>query len=198
MAVLIVMGMTKRPRYRDFWSIKPHLKSEWFNDMFQRERFEAIHHTMLHCSEPTAQSKSKVEPFVESLIKEFQAAFYPFQCISIDEMCIGWKGRFMYKMYNPSKPSKYHMKTFGLCNSATGYVFNLLIYFRKETSYDPSLDVNSESAIKVFTTLMKPLSKGHHVFADRYYTTYNLLQHLLKEHHYYTGTVQVNRKFFPP
>ena len=103
-------------------------------------------------------------------------------------------------MYNPSKTSKYHVKTFRLCDSATGYVFNLLIYFGKETSYDPSLDVNSESAIKVFTTLMmmKPLSKGHTVFADRYYTTYNLLQQLLKEHHYYIGTVQVNRKFFPP
>ena len=60
------------------------------------------------------------------------------------------------------------------------------------------LDVNSKSAIKVFTTLMKPLSKGHHVFADRYYTTYNLLQHLLKEHHYYTSTDQVNHKFPPP
>ena len=114
LSVLIVMGMNNRPRFRDFFSKKPHLRSEWFNDMFTRDRFEAIHYTMLHCSEVGAQGKAKIEPFVDSLLSKFQDAFYPFQEVSIDEMVIGWKGRFASKQYNPSKPSKYHVTTFGL------------------------------------------------------------------------------------
>ena len=152
---------------------------------------------MLHCCEVDAQGKSKVEPFINSLLVKYQEAFYPFEEVCIDEMVIGWKGRFKSKQYNPSKPSKYHIKTFGLCDSATGYVMNLFIYFGVDTSYDPDIDPTSESAIKVFDTLLKPLSKGHHLFADRYYTTYNLIDHLLKEHFFYTGTVNVNRKNFP-
>ena len=101
-------------------------------------------------------------------------------------------------MYNPSKPAKYHVKTFGLCDSATGYCFNILIYFGSETSYAAHIDPESESAIKVFDTLMQPLAKGHHVFADRYYTTYNLVKHLKEKQFYYTGTVRSDRKNFPP
>ena len=198
LSILVAMGMDNKPRFRDYWSTKPHMKCEWFNDMLVRDRFEAIHYTMLHCSETEADGKAKVEPFINDLVENFQKSFYPFQEVSIDEMVIGWKGRFKYKMYNPQKPSKYHVKTFGLCDSSTGYVVNLLIYFGKDTSYGPHIDPDSESAIKVFSTLLKPLSKGHHIYADRYYTTYNLVRYLLREHQYYTGTVQVNRKNFPP
>ena len=84
LAVLIVMGMDDRPRFKDYWSTKEYLKCDWFRDMFSRERFEAIHHTMLHCSEVDANGKAKIEPFVFKIVGRFQDAFYPFQEISID------------------------------------------------------------------------------------------------------------------
>ena len=39
---------------------------------------------------------------------------------------------------------------------------------------------------------------GHHIFADRYYTTRALIDYLVKEKTYYTGTSQTNRKGFTP
>ena len=66
-------------------------------------------------------------------------------------------------MYNPNKPKKYHIKTFGVCNHY----------------------------------LLRPLGAGHHVFVDRYYTTYNLITYLSSKNTYYTGTLQSNRKNFP-
>ena len=71
--------------------------------------------------------KSKIEPFLNLLLVKFQSAFYPGENLSLDEMVIKWKGRSKYKMYNPNKPEKYHIKTFGLCDSLTGYAYNLLI-----------------------------------------------------------------------
>lgn len=44
---------------------------------------------------------------------------------------------------------------------------------------------------------MQPLHKGHHIYADRFYTTYNLVMYLLDNQFYYTGTVQSNHKHFP-
>lgn len=42
---------------------------------------------------------------------------------------------------------------------------NLLFYFGRNTSYDPEVDTASGQAIKVFSTLMKPLGNGLHIFA---------------------------------
>ena len=106
-------------------------------------------------------------------MQRFQDNFYPYEELSLDKMAIGWKGRWHFKQYNATKPKKYHVKTFGLCDSATGYVFNVLIYFGSNTSYDPQSDPNSGHAVKVLDTLMEPLrTTGHHIFADRFYTTY--------------------------
>ena len=99
-------------------------------------------------------------------------------------------------MYNPNKPEKYHIKTFGLCDSITGYAYNLLIYFGKDTSFKEDFNVgNSE---KIFEYLMRPLGTGHHIFADRYYTMHQLVTYLIAEKTYFTGTLMANRKNFPP
>ena len=69
------------------------------------------------------------------LIANYQKAFYPYEDVSVDEMVIKYKGRWKNKQYNPSKPSKY-IKTFGLCDSATWYAFNILNFFGSDTSYN--------------------------------------------------------------
>ena len=66
-------------------------------------------------------TQEKIKPFLNKLVANFQAAYYPYQDVSIDEMVIQWRGHWKYKQYNLNKPSKYHIKTFGLCDSATGY-----------------------------------------------------------------------------
>lgn len=138
-AVTTAMGIDKRPSIMDYWSTYPPLFTPWYHQMFTRRRFEAIHSTMLHCSRTEAQAKEKVEPFIKSLVRKFQESFYPFRNLSIDEMVVGWKRRFRHRQYNPSKPSKFHIKTYGLCDSLTGYVYNLLPYFVRDTSFNPNI-----------------------------------------------------------
>ena len=97
-------------------------------------------------------------------------------------------------MYNPNKPEKYHIKSFGLCDSWTGYAYNLLIYFGAETFDDIGDTGQSE---KIFHSLLKPLGTGHHLFADRYYTTYKLIEYLIAKKTYCTGTLMASCKNFP-
>ena len=120
LAVLTNMGIDKRAAVRDYFSSTPNQFTLWYHQMFDRECFEVIYHTTLHVGEPDATGKSKVEPFMNRLIDSYNNAFTPYQEVSIDEMIIGWKGRWKYKQYNASKPHKYHIKSFGLVDSATG------------------------------------------------------------------------------
>ena len=125
-----------------------------------RDRFEAIHHTMFHVSDnDEKKAKDKIEQFMNELIHQFQAAFYPFQNVSIVEMLIKYKGRWKNKQYNPPKSD-----------------FS-----------------NSE---KIFEYLFSPLGSGHHVFADKFYTTYSLIQYLTNKKYFYRGTIQSNQKNF--
>ena len=170
----------------------PIYHSTFYKEMFTRPRFELLYHTMLHVSAIDSTSKNNVEPFINRFIEKFQQAFYSDKNISVDEMVIGFKGRWKYKQYNASKPSKYNISTFGRCDSNTGYMNNVLIYFGKDTSYLAANDFGM--AEKVSDHLMQPLGTGHHIFTDRRYTTHKLLQFVSLRKQYYTGTLNLNRK----
>ena len=199
LSVLTTMGVDHRASIEDYHSQHMALYTPYYTQMFSLKRFQILYSTMLHVGEVDAQGKAKIEPFVDLMVGKFNKAFTPFQNIAIDEMVIGWKGRWKYTQYNASKPSKYHIKSFGMTDSATGYVLNLLTYYGTETSYDPEADQDSGQAVKVFDTLLNVIhGKGYHIFADRYYTTRRLIDHLAQRELHYTGTVQSNRVGFPP
>ncbi|BFZ21097.1 hypothetical protein BsWGS_24136 [Bradybaena similaris] len=172
------MGINRRPSIRDYWSKSELMYNKFYHTMFPRDRFEIIYHTMLHCSDSASENKDKIEPYMNLLIENFNQAFYPYENLSIDEMVIGFTGRWKYKQYNSSKPKKYHIKTFGLVDATTGYVLNILTYFGASTSYDPAADTNSGMAVKLFDTLLRHVGTGHHIFADRHYTTAELVRHI--------------------
>ena len=109
-------------------------------------------------------------------------------------MVIGFHGRWQYKQFNASKQSKYHIKTFGLCDSQTGYVYNIFTYYGSQTAYHPDLNPKCSQAIKVFEKLLRPLQKGHHIFAYKFYTSMPLLRYLRSKGFHYTGTVDTRRK----
>nr|KAI8733874.1 piggyBac transposable element-derived protein 4-like [Biomphalaria glabrata] len=67
----------------------------------------------------------------------------------------------------------------------------------KNTSFDPNSDKDGGQAVQIFRTLLGVIGRGYHVFADRFFTTRKLVDYLLSEEQYYTGTVQFTRKGFP-
>ncbi|CAG5114854.1 unnamed protein product, partial [Candidula unifasciata] len=186
LSVVIAMGITPKHDIKDYWSTMNHKFTPWFEVMFPRTKLLLIYQSMLHASEPNAQSQAKTEPFVKNLVAKFQSAFYPYENFL-----------FHAKQYNAAKPHKYHIKTFGLWDSITGYVYNLLIYFGAKTAYNPMLDPTSTHAVKVFLTLLHGVASYHHLFADRLYISLPLIQFLLSRKLNYTETVNKNRKGLP-
>ena len=195
--LIIAMGLNPLPAMRKYWSKKEVYNSPLFRKLFSKDRFEAIFSSMLHVGNKDSEGKEKIEPFLNDLVTNFNKVYYPFQNLSLDEMVIGFTGRRQFKQYNASKPKKYHIKSFGLVDATTGYILNILVYFGSGTSYDPAADVDGSMAVKVFQTLLQNVGSGHHIYADRYYTTRKLVDYLLSRQTYYTGTLNLNRVGFP-
>jgi len=77
LAVVIAMGIDKRPTIAEYWSTDDTLYTPWYGQQFSRNRFEMIYSTMLHAVDVAdeLEKKDKIEPFLNMLLQKFQAAF---------------------------------------------------------------------------------------------------------------------------
>ena len=93
------------------------------------------------------------------------------------------------------------MKSFALCESDTGYIWNCFLYTGKETTdgFATELASYNYQATKIVLTLMDNLLEdGYHLYVDNWYTSYELCKVLLDYNTDCIGTLQINRKKLPP
>ena len=138
-AVLMHMGIKRQPTMRSYWSQDPRYSDAFVKKCFTRDRFEMLK-SALHVVNPaefTAQQQKekqkddpfwRVTPFTEHFSEMYRRYYVCEQNIDIDEMCIGFKGRHIARCYNSSKPEKWHLKTFCLNDSNTGYLHRFYMY----------------------------------------------------------------------
>ena len=72
----------------------------------------------------------------------------PKQNVAIDESLTLWKGRLSFAQYIPLKTSKFGIKTFELCESKTGYLWNFIVYTGKVTEFVSDSIPKTESIVK--------------------------------------------------
>ena len=70
----------------------------------------------------------KIRPFLDPLLKNFQAAYVLGREVSLDEAMIGFKGPLGFFQYLPKKPKKWGRKAFVLADSITGYTYKWKLY----------------------------------------------------------------------
>ena len=76
----------------------------------------------------------KVGGLLEGLSQTFKRCRIPRRDVSVDEFCVPFKGRHRARVYNPSKPNKYHLKGYSLNESQTGYCLGMFMYQGKDSS----------------------------------------------------------------
>ena len=109
--------------------------------------------------------------------------YHPGQNICIDEGMVQWRGRLYFRVYNPQKPVKYVIKSYILCDSVTGYCFNMRPYVR-EASTLPEI---------VFSLLDCLPGHGCTLFMDNFYNSVALCECLLGAQTNVCGTLRKNR-----
>ncbi|XP_031781378.1 piggyBac transposable element-derived protein 3 [Nasonia vitripennis] len=118
----------------------------------------------------------------------------------VDEMMVRFFSRTSLKQYLPSKPDRYGLKFWGLCD-VNGYIFDLDIYGGKRGDEKneklASCALGSTVVLQMVNKLLMDVSKRklcqYHLYMDNFFTSPDLLVHLMKNGLKATGTVRRNR-----
>ena len=127
---------------------------------------------------------AKIQPFIDMIKPRFHDAYNPGLDISVDEGCCPWKGHLHFRLYNPSKPAKFHIKLFQVSDPSTGYVIHFKVYTGKDSCWsegNTSDDAHNTVTTKTVMTLCADagvLDKGHHIYFDNYFTSVDLMSEL--------------------
>ena len=164
--------------------------------------------TQLHLNSNSTDNKKdplfKLRPFLDMCDKNFRSLYEPSQNLSLDEACCPFKGRLKFKVYNKSKPQKFHIKLFQVCEAETGYVSGFEVYTGKNNSksvknatvFDPKSCKTTKLVVGLMDSL-KFLDKGHHLYMDNYYNNLELCKELFARDCYVAGTIRKNRVGLP-
>ena len=182
LALTILTGIVNKPQQRMYWSKRPVLYSSIFGQCMSRIRFEQIQ-TFLHLNDNTLQQDRnapnvdklhKIRPLITHMERKFASLYYPGKNLAVDESMMPWKGRLQFKQYIPSKPYRYGIKIYFLCDADNGYVSRLKIYTGKEGNR-PETDHDGNVVHKLSQDFH---GKGHCIYMDNFFTSIPLFDEL--------------------
>ncbi|XP_065674004.1 piggyBac transposable element-derived protein 4-like [Hydra vulgaris] len=203
-AFILYRGILWKPTHAMYFSTNPLFDTPIIRKVLSFDRFcliEKFLHFVDNSSLPIHFcKKAKIKPIYDYLVNKFKTLYIPNKNISIDELQLLWKGHLSWKQYIPSKRSRFGMKSFALCESATGYIWNCFLYTGKEMteSFAPDLKKYKYQATKIVITLMDNLiGNGYCLHIDNWYTSYEICKVLLDHNTDCIGTLRNNRKQLP-
>lgn len=194
--IILLIGLLKgKNQYRrEYWSdeygipkIKASMPLSRFEQICAKLRFD-IRNTR-NTSDRLAPIRIVFGSFVQNCMRNYT----PSEQVTIDEQLVTFRGRCKFRMYIPSKPGRYGIKIWALCDSKNAYLFNCYIYAGKENN---SIEINQgENVVK---TLTIPIYKsGRNVTTDNFFTTLSLSRYLIEQNITLVGTVRKNKPFLP-
>ena len=123
-ALQIAMGLCQKNEIEDYWGTfwLTHLS---FSDVMSRNRYQLLT-SFIHFAnndqvnrptrgQPGYDQLWKVIPLMDICDLIYQTVYGPGRNLSIDESMIRYKGRIHFRQYLPSKPYKWGIKQYVLC-----------------------------------------------------------------------------------
>ena len=182
LGLLMLMGIIQKPTLKSYFSRDAFLESPIFPQTMKQDQFELIMKFIHFVDNTTADSYTgpsklfKIHNFLEKINNKFQSAYLPSENIAVDESLTLWKGRLGIKQYIPLKAAKFGIKTFELCESTSGYLWNFIVYSGAGTEVTTETDVPDKlKSSKIVIKLCEPLlNKGYTLWMDNYYNSPSL------------------------
>ncbi|XP_005095435.1 uncharacterized protein LOC101860882 [Aplysia californica] len=196
--IWVHMSLVKKPCLKDYWSTAEIIRTSFASKIMSRNRFMQIL-GLLHLNDNTTyiplretghDPLHKLRPIIDPLSATFRDLVTPQQKLVIDEAICPWRGNLRFRVYMKDKPSKWRIKLYMLCESASAYVCAFEIY-----AGDPTI---SNKPVDVCRRMMMPLmNKGYILYTDNYYTCPALYQEMIAGGTMIVGTVRANRVGMP-
>jgi hypothetical protein len=149
-------------------------------------------------SRPTRRETDKLAPIRElfdSFVSKCKQLYTMSPFVCVDECLLGFRGRCSFRVYMPSKPAKYGLKVWMLCDVGTSFAGNLQVYLGKEST---GLPEKGQGARVVKDLCGYIFNSGRNVTTDNFFTSYSLSQELLTKNLTLLGTMRQNRPELPP
>ena len=128
---------------------------------------------------------------IDLLRKQFKQWYSPGQTLTVDERTIPIRNRTCpIRIYNPSKPYKFGIEVFTMCDSVTYFCYDFLVYDKV-----PQLGLNTNVVLQLAKEL--PAHRKFTLILDRGFTSPILLHKLSEMGHGATGTIMRSRKHYP-
>ena len=120
--------------------------------------------------------------------------YVPSERITVDEQLYGYRGYSPGRCYMSSKPAKYGIKFFWLCDAKNGYALAGTIYSGKASDGRRETGLAEKTVVSLTSFYNK---SGRNVFVDRYFTSHSLCLTLLQNGLTMTGTIMASRRDVP-
>ena len=86
-----------------------------------------------------------------------------------------WKGRLGFKQYIPSKHPRFGMKSFELVHCEAKFILDFIVYTGSNTECQITYGLGLSGSI-VLEMMQCYWNKGHHLYADNWYTSPTLFE----------------------
>jgi len=126
LSILAGVYKSRNEAVRQLWSLEDGRPI--FNRSMPRNRFQQIYRAMRFddaANRRQRASTDKLEPIrkvFDMWESTLQDAFVPDENVTVDEQLLTYRGRVPFKQYIPSKPGKYGIKLWMLCDSKTDII----------------------------------------------------------------------------
>ena len=200
------MGLVRKPTIAKYWRRNDYTNTPFFGRYMTRLQFEK-NLSNLHLNDNRTTNRDplyKLRPMIDMIDRNFLHVYTPKKNVSVDEASCPFKGRLGFKMYNPRKPARFHIRLYQVCESESGYCTGLEIFTGNKNSDCIKISKPIDPACTITTKLVlgllqksKLLDQGYHVYMDNYYTSVELLEELYLRATFSAGTCRINRKAVP-
>nr|XP_061796549.1 piggyBac transposable element-derived protein 4-like [Nerophis lumbriciformis] len=145
---------------------------------------------------PRRHHSDKLSPISDIWIKWndiLPKLYSPGRDICVDEQMVSFRGRCSFKQYMPSKPVKYGIKVWALCDVETSYALKLEVYTGKPPGDTRTSNVGMGVVLRLCDSF-----EGHTVTTDNFFTSFPLAEELKKKKIALVGTLRKNKGELPP
>uniref|UniRef100_A0A8C5DWF5 Si:ch211-255f4.7 n=1 Tax=Gouania willdenowi TaxID=441366 RepID=A0A8C5DWF5_GOUWI len=193
----ILMSCVPYPAVKMYWSRA--LRFPAITEKFTRDRFFRLRKSLKVVIDDDVPEDLKecdkfwnVRPFLNRILKGCKSQARP-ECVSIDEQMIPFTGACPWRQYLPMKPNPVGIKNF-VCATADGIVLDFDIYQGSQALHEqveePGVLGLGSLVIDRLSQTLRPNTK---VYCDRFFTSIQGVEHMMKKQVYLTGTVMKNR-----
>ena len=134
-----------------------------------------------------------IRKLCDSFAKKCQALYTPSPYVCIDETLVSFRGRCPFRVYISSKPDRYGLKIWSMCDVSSSYLCNLQVYLKKKGELP-----EQQQGARVVRDLATPIyASGRNITTNSFFTSHALAKFLLGQHLTLLGTVRKTRKELP-